>query len=127
MNLVGWVGNQLVLGPLWKDAIRTVVPLRERTWVNEAVSLVPDFVYGVAIAWLYIELARTRGRSFGTALTAAVVVWAVSVVPTYLGIANSALLPAGLAAATTVVGIVSAVPTAWLVWRWLRPQDARLG
>ena len=67
MNVAGWIGNQLVLGPPWKDAIQTVVP-------------------------------------------------------TYLGIANSALLPVGLAAATTLVGLVSAVPTAWLVWKWLPRQ-----
>jgi uncharacterized membrane protein len=123
MNVVGWIGNQLVLGPLWKDAIQTVVPLRSRTWVNELVSLVPDFMYGIAIAWLYVELARGRGPGLGKAVTAALAVWAVTVVPTYLGIANSGLLPVGLAAATTVVGVVSAIPTAWLVWRWLPRKD----
>ena len=81
MNAVGWIGNQLVLGPLWKDAIQTIVPLRTRTWVNELVSLVPDFIYGIAIAWLYVELARNRGPGLGTAITAALVVWAVTVVP----------------------------------------------
>ena len=123
MNVVGWVGNQLVLGPLWKDAINTVVPLRSRAWFNELVSLVPDFIYGIAIAWLYVELARSRGPGLGTAIAAAIAVWAVTVVPTYLGIANSGLLPLGLAAATTVVGVVSAVPTAWLVWKWLHTKD----
>jgi len=83
MNVLGWIGNQLVLGPLWRDAIQTVVPLRSRTWVNELVSLVPDFMYGIAIAWLF----------------------------------------AGLAAATTLVGLVASVPTAWLVWKILfRPE-----
>ena len=122
MNVLGWIGNQLVLGPLWKDAIQTVVPLRTRTWVNEVVSLVPDFMYGIAIAWLFAVLAETRGRGLGTALTAAIAIWAISIVPTYLGIANSALLPAGLAVATTLVGLVSAVPTAWLVWKGLHRQ-----
>lgn len=119
MNVLGWIGNQLLLGPLWKDAIQTVVPLRSRTWVNEIVSLVPDLIYGIAIAWLFVVLVQTRGHSLRTALTAALVVWAISVVPTYLGIANSALLPAELAAATTLVGLVAAVPTAWLVWKIL--------
>jgi len=126
MNVVGWIGNQLVLGPLWKDAIQTVVPLRSRTWINELVSLVPDFIYGIAIAWLYVELARNHGPGIGTAMTAALAVWAVTVVPTYLGIANSGLLPFDLAAATTVVGVVSAIPTAWLVWKWLRETDLAL-
>lgn len=122
MNVVGWMGNQLVLGPLWKDAIQTVVPLRTRTWLNELVSLVPDFIYGIAIAWLYVELARNRGPGLGTAIAAALAVWAVTLVPTYLGIANSGLLPISLAAATTVVGLVSAIPTGWLVWKWLNTK-----
>ena len=123
MNVVGWVGNQLVLGPLWKDAIQTVVPLRSRTWVNELLSLVPDFIYGIAIAWLYVELARSHGPGLGTAISAALLVWAVTVVPTYLGIANSGLLPFGLAAATTLVGVASAIPTGWLVWMWLSTKN----
>lgn len=82
MNVLGWIGNQLVLGPLWKDAIQTVVSLRTRTCVNEVVSMVPDFIYGIAIAWLF----------------------------------------AVLAVATTLVGLVSAVPTGWLVWKWLHRQ-----
>lgn len=126
MNVLGWIGNQLLLGPLWKDAIQTVVPLRSRTWVNEIVSLVPDFIYGIAIAWLFAVLAQTRGRNLRTALTAALVVWAISVVPTYLGIANSALLPTGLAAATTLVGLVASVPTGWLVWKTLFRQEDHL-
>jgi hypothetical protein len=126
MNVLGWIGNQLLLGPLWKDAMQTVVPLRSRTWVNEIVSLVPDFMYGIAIAWLFAVLAQTRGRTLRTALTAALVVWAISVVPTYLGIANSALLPAGLAAATTLVGLVASAPTGWLVWKTLFRQERNL-
>jgi membrane associated rhomboid family serine protease len=93
MNVLGWIGNQLVLGPLWQDAIGAVVPLRSRTWINEIVSLVPDLIYGIAIAWLFAVLAETRGRGLGTALTAA------------------------------LVGLVASVPTGWLVWRWLRARE----
>jgi hypothetical protein len=85
MNVLGWIGNQLILGTLWTDAIQDVVPLRSRTWVNELVSLVPDFMYGIA---------------------------------------NSALLPVELAVATTLVGLASAVPTAWFVWKGLHRQAA---
>jgi len=83
MNVLGWIGNQLLLGPLWKDAVQAIVPVRSRTWVNEVVSLVPDFMYGIA---------------------------------------NSALLPVELAVATTLVGLASALPTAWFVWKWLHRQ-----
>jgi hypothetical protein len=71
------------------------------------------------MAWLFAVLAAHRGMSFQTALTAALAVWLVAVVPTYLGIANSGLLPLGLAFATTVVGFFACIPTAWLVWKRL--------
>lgn len=65
MNVLGWIGNQLLLGPLWKDAIQTVVPLRSRTWVNEVVSLVPDLLYGVAIAWLVWKILFRQEQHIG--------------------------------------------------------------
>jgi hypothetical protein len=78
-----------------------------------------------ALGWnriLRVGLAESRGRTLGTALRASIVVWAISVVPTYLGIANSALLPVELAVATTLVGLASALPTAWFVWKWFHRQ-----
>ncbi len=109
LNIVGWLGNQLVLGRLWRTAISTVAPLRERSWVNEVVSLVPDFVYGVALAWLFVVLVGAgRGRATAAAQAA---------MTTYLGIWNSGLLPGQLAAATTILAFVTFIPGAWLVWK----------
>jgi hypothetical protein len=34
------------------------------------------------------------------------------------------ILKVGPAAATTVVGVVSAIPTAWLVWQWLHAKGS---
>jgi len=41
-------------------------------------------------------------------------------------IANSALLPSELAAATTLVGLIATVPTAWLVWKILFRQEQHI-
>lgn len=120
MNVLGWLGNQLVLGSLWKSAIVAAAPRRSRTWVHELVSLVPDFIYGIAVAALFVALARHSGTGLRTALVAALAIWGVGVVPAYLGIANSGLLPAELCVATTLVGLVASLPTAWLVQRLLR-------
>jgi hypothetical protein len=120
LNVLGWLGNQLVLGHLWKETIATVVPLRERSLMNEALSLVPDFVYGIALAWLFALLARGRSRGAAAAVAAAWV-WLVGAMTTYLGVWNSGFVPGRLAIATTLLALVLFVPAAWLVSRLLAP------
>ena len=125
LNVLGWLGNQFVLGHLWNETIATVVPLRERTWVNEALSLVPDFVYGIALAWLFAVLEQGRSRS-AAAAAAAAWVWLVGAMTTYLGSWNTGFVPGRLAIATTVLALVLFVPAAWLVSRLVAPST-RLG
>jgi hypothetical protein len=79
------------------------------------ISLVPDFIYGIAICWLYVGLAPRYGATFANALRATTLVFAVGALTTYLGIANSGLLPWGLSAATTLLAMVTFIPGAWLV------------
>ncbi|MGH2362835.1 MAG: hypothetical protein ACRDGM_20095 [bacterium] len=117
LNVLGWLGNQLVLGELWSKTVATVAPLRERTWVNEVLSLVPDFIYGVALAWLFASLTAQAGRRPSTAAKAAFWVWAVGAMPTYLGVWNSGFVPTGLAVATTLLALITFAPAAWLVWK----------
>jgi hypothetical protein len=44
----------------------------------------------------------------------------VGALTTYLGIANSGLLPWGLSAATTLLALVTFIPGAWLVHALLK-------
>ncbi|HSJ62930.1 MAG TPA: hypothetical protein VK922_03380 [Gemmatimonadaceae bacterium] len=120
LNVLGWIGNQLVLGRMWRTTVSTVTPLRQRTLFNELLSLVPDFVYGIALAWLFLVLV-SAGRDRRTAAwQAALLVWAVGAMTTYLGVWNSGLVPGGLAVATTLLALVTFVPTSWVVARLLK-------
>ncbi|HSD70047.1 MAG TPA: hypothetical protein VLB07_10860 [Woeseiaceae bacterium] len=125
-NLFGWLGNVFVLGAMWNDAtlIFADVPWRNSPW-RDAVSLVPDFIYGVAVAWLYAGLSRRYGASATTGLRAILLVFLVGAFTTYLGIANSAFLSWTLAAATTLLALVVFLPGAWLVDRLLRDHVTR--
>ena len=121
LNLLGWLGNVFLLGPMWQEAFTGVATTawRDSPW-RDVISLVPDFIYGIAICWLYAALAARYGASFATALRASALVFVVGAFTTYLGIANSGLLPWGLAAATTLLAFVVFMPGAWLVERLMR-------
>lgn len=125
-NLFGWLGNVFVLGGMWRDAtlIFADVPWRNSPW-RDAVSLLPDFIYGLAIAWLYAGLARHYGASARTGLRAVLLVFVIGAFTTYLGIANSAFLSWQLAAATTLLALIVFLPGAWLVDRLLRDNVTR--
>ena len=121
LNVLGWIGNVFVLGPMWQEAFSgvTTTSWRDSPW-RDVISLVPDFIYGIAICWLYTALAARYGASFATALRASALVFVVGAFTTYLGIANSGLLPWDLAAATTLLAFVVFLPGAWLVDRLMR-------
>lgn len=121
LNLLGWLGNVFLLGSMWQEAFTGVATTawRDSLW-RDVISLAPDFIYGIAICWLYSALAERYGTSFATALRASALVFVVGAFTTYLGIANSGLLPWGLAAATTLLAFVVFIPGAWLVDRLMR-------
>jgi hypothetical protein len=121
LNLAGWLGNVFLLGSMWEAAF-ALVPVtawRSSAW-RDAISLLPDFVYGVAICWTYAGLAPRYGRSVATALRATALVFVVGALTTYVGIANSGLLPWTIAAATTLLALVIFVPGAWLTHALMR-------
>lgn len=121
LNAIGWLGNVFLLGPLWRSAFTEIAatPWRESPW-RDVISLAPDFIYGIAMCWLYVGLAPRYGATLATALRATTLVFAVGALTTYLGIANSGLLPWGLSAATTLLALVTFVPGAWLVHALLK-------
>lgn len=121
LNFLGWLGNIFLLGPSWEAAFLSipVTAWRASPW-RDVISLLPDFVYGIAICWTYAGLAPRYGRSVATALRATGLVFAVGALTTYVGIANSGLLPWTLAAATTLLALVTFVPGAWLAHALMR-------
>jgi uncharacterized membrane protein len=121
LNFLGWIGNVFLLGPAWEAAFLSVpvTAWRGSPW-RDVISLLPDFVYGIAICWAYAGLAPRYGRSVATALRATALVFAVGALTTYVGIANSGLLPWTLAAATTLLALVTFVPGAWLAHALMR-------
>ncbi|HEY7409962.1 MAG TPA: hypothetical protein VII13_04420 [Vicinamibacteria bacterium] len=120
LNLVGVVGN----GMLLKDAWARAIPVRPKSamtgWPSVALSLLSDFVFGPALVWLYAALLPRFGPGFWTAFRAAMVIWVLGVAVPYLGIVRIGWLPAGVVAGTSAVALAGFLPAAWLVVRFYR-------
>ena len=66
LNVTGWLGNNLLLGDLWASVefAEGLVAWRASPW-RDVFSFVPDFVYGLGIAWLVVAF-RPKGWSWRT-------------------------------------------------------------
>ena len=121
MNVFGWLGNQLWLGREWDAAIAgsSFAAARTRTIWHEVGSLAPDFVYGLALAWLFAVLARAFGPSRFLAYAAAVVLWFVAIATPLLGTANASLVPWRVTLLTLVLALGIMLPVSEFIWRRL--------
>ncbi len=119
MNIFGWLGNQLWLGREWDAAIAGSVfaAARQRTLWNELGSLAPDFVYGIALAWLCWICAKALGASRNVSYGAAGMLWLVAIATPLLGTANASLVPWRVTALTLVLALAIMLPITELVWR----------
>lgn len=127
LNVLGWVGNQLVLGDMWAEALASAPPDSgyQRSVANEIVSLLPDFIYGINLAWLYALIRPRLGATAVSAGISVLLIWLVGPFTTYLAITNTGWLPLPLTAASTLLALVTFVPAAWVVTRllWNSPSS----
>lgn len=115
LNLTGWLGNNIILKNMWNDIGATLeaVAWRESVW-SDVFSLVPDFVYGIAITWLVVKLRPAYKSTLSTSISVGVFVSLVGGITTYFAIANSGFVPWKLAMASIVLVIACKVPLAIL-------------
>lgn len=119
MNLLGWLGNNLLLGSGWDAAgllITTDVQLPYPPLARELISLAPDFIYGLTMAWLY---AQTSDRSLLFSFKFAAVFWTATVGVVYLAIVNSRFLPIEIAVQTTILALAIGAPIVFVLPRLL--------
>lgn len=119
MNVFGWLGNQLWLGQEWDAAISgsAFAASRQRTLWNEVGSLAPDFVYGIALAWLCWVCAKALGESRRVAYAAAIMLWLAAIATPLLGTANASLVPWRVTLLTLLLALAIMIPVTELVWR----------
>lgn len=105
-NILGWLGNNFLLGGLWDQASAQVKAGFAPPWpplVKEAMTLLSDFVYAFAFVWMF---ANARSQTTVFALKLAFVVWLIGAALVYLVLVNSGFLPAEIAVKTSLLALV---------------------
>jgi hypothetical protein len=115
LNLTGWLGNNIILGNMWDELGTTLAPVvwRESIW-SDVFSLAPDFVYGLAIAWMVVQLRAAYQSTISTSVRVGIFVSLIGGITTYFAIANSGFVPWELAIASFVLVLACKVPLAIL-------------
>lgn len=119
LNLTGWLGNNLLLDSLWSSVQVGEGTVEWRSSLgSDVLSLIPDFVYGVAIAWLWVMVRPRVGGWVSAALLSGSFVALVGGITTYFAIANSGFIPWSLAFASFALVAVTKLPLA-LMGGWI--------
>ena len=115
LNLSGWLGNNFLLRDMWNEIGTTVssVAWRDSVW-RDVLSFVPDFVYGIAICWLYVKLRSSYSTPLSASIRAGLFVAIVGGITTYFAISNSGFIPWRLALASFVLVFATKLPLAVL-------------
>ncbi len=125
LNLLGWLGNNFLLGSMWREVGEG---LGENAWRDsvwrDVVSFAPDYVYGFAMAWLCVALRPRYASWLGASVACGGFVSLVGGVVTYMGIANSGFIPWKLAFASWALVLGSKLPIALMCGKMLEPRAA---
>lgn len=124
LNVLGWLGNNFLLRSMWQEvgASLAEVEWRHSAW-RDVLSLAPDFLYGIAIAWLFVRLRPWYGSLWPASLASGLFVSLVGGVTTYFAVANSGFIPWKLAAASFLLVLSTKLLTALLAGFMLEARD----
>lgn len=104
-NLLGWLGNNFLLGDLWNAVGSEVKSGFTPPWppvVKEIVTVISDFIYAFAMVWVF---ANSRRQTADFALQLAFVIWLAGAALVYLVLVNGGFLPVGIALKTSLLAL----------------------
>lgn len=115
LNILGWLGNNLVLGDLWDQANADVKAGFSAPWpdvVHEIITIVSDFIFAFVLVWVF---ANARRKTIAFALSLAVVIWVAGPALFYLVMVNSGFLPVEISVKTSILALTTFLITAPLL------------
>jgi hypothetical protein len=126
LNVSGWVGNNFVLDGLWDDLVVSGEgsTWRASTW-RHVFSFVPDYVYGLGIAWLIPRIRPASSSWISASLAAGLFVAVIGGLTTYFAIANSGFIDWRLAHASFALVLASKLPLSLAAGWTLEPRRDR--
>lgn len=110
-NILGWLGNNVLLGAAWDSVSAQATPGFEPPYsglAREGMTLVPDFIYAFGFVWMF---AQMRTQTIASAVSLALVI-ELFVVVVYLAMVTSGFLPWPVAVQTSVLALVIFLATA---------------
>jgi hypothetical protein len=110
-NVLGWLGNNLLMGDAWDAVNAQATPGFSPPYsglAREGMTLVPDFIYAFGFVWAF---AQMRVQTIASALSLALVL-ELFVLVVYLAMVTSGFLPWPVAAQTSVLALVIFLVTA---------------
>jgi len=122
-NVLGWLGNNVVLGAAW-DAVNAQLvsdfapPYSGLT--REAMTLVPDFIYAFGFVWMFGQM---RVQTVASSLSLALVL-ELFVIVVYLAMVTSGFLPWAIAVQTSMLALAIFIVTAPILPLAARPGQA---
>jgi hypothetical protein len=78
MNIIGFVGNGMLLGPKMQAEMGAVAPAlaqRGMAPMNIAAAVITQFIVGILLVWLYASMRPRYGPGFKTAAYAGLAIW----------------------------------------------------
>lgn len=119
LNISGWMGNNLLLKNLWDGAHVASLKNWNPGILKDIFSLLPDFVYGFGIAWMWTKLRGHYRNPYRAAVESGIFIAMVGGVTTYFVIANSGFVSWTLAGYSFLLVIVTKVMAAfYLEWAY---------
>lgn len=110
-NILGWLGNNILLGSVWDAVSAQATPGFEPPYsglAREGMTLVPDFIYAFGFVWMF---AQMRTQTIASAVFLALVL-ELFVIVVYLAMVTSGFLPWPVAVQTSVLALLIFVVTA---------------
>ena len=124
MNAVDFLGNGVWLAQRWKEEAgalnaRLIDPANDARALTGWIA--SDFLFGMLIVWVYAAMRPRFGPGAGTAMMAALLVWAVSHIA-YASFAFTSMYSANLVTMSALTGLAAAI-LGGLAGAWLYRED----
>lgn len=77
MNIIGFVGNGMLLGPRMQAEMQAAAPTltMPMSAANIFYGVATQFIVGIILVWLYASMRPRFGPGYGTAVKGAIVIW----------------------------------------------------
>ena len=116
LNIIGFVGNGVLLGKRMEAEMAAVAPSLAGKGMSPGMitfAVVTQFIVGILLVWLYAAMRPRFGPGFGTAAKAGLVIWVCGLL-FYQDWMHLGLMSTGTYVAASGIALVNLMLGAWV-------------